>query len=51
MDTSVLLKKGNKIIKGSRGWVGLRRKRRGGRKKEGKNQLWEEMGEMYRSGY
>ena len=28
MDTSVLLRRGNKIIKGSKGWEGLGRKRR-----------------------
>jgi hypothetical protein len=43
-----LLRIGNKIIKGSRGWEGLGRKRRGGAEKEGKNQLWEELEEMYR---
>ena len=48
VDASVLLRRGNKIIKGSRGWEGLGRKRRGGGGKEGKNQVWEEMEEMYR---
>ena len=48
VDASVLLRRGNKIIKGRRGWVGLGRKRRGGREKEVKNQVWEEMEEMYR---
>ena len=48
VDASVLLRRGNKIIKGSRGWEGLGRKRRGGREKEVKNQVWEEMEEMYR---
>ena len=48
MDASVLLRRGNNIIKGSRGWEGLGRKRRGGGEKEGKNQVWEEMEEMYR---
>ena len=33
MDASVLLRRGNKIIKGSRGWEGLGRKRRGGGEK------------------
>ena len=42
-----MLRKGSKIIKGSRRWEGLGRKRRGGGGK-GKNQLWEEMEEMYR---
>ena len=48
VDASVLLRRGNKIIKGSRGWEGLGRKRRGGGEKEEKNQVWEEMEEMYR---
>ena len=48
VDASVLLRRGNKIIKGSRGWEGLGRKRRGGGEKRGKNQVWEEMEEMYR---
>ena len=48
VDASVLLRRGNKIIKGSRGWEGLGRKRRGGGEKEGQNQVWEEMEEMYR---
>jgi hypothetical protein len=43
VDASVLLRRGNKIMEGSRGWEGLGRKRRGGRGKEGKNQVWEEM--------
>jgi hypothetical protein len=35
VDSSVLLRRGNKIIKGSRGWEGLGRKRsRGGEKEE-----------------
>jgi hypothetical protein len=33
------LRRGNKIVKGSREWEGLGRKRRGGRDKEGKNQV------------
>jgi hypothetical protein len=48
VDALVLLRRGNKIIKGSRGWERLGRKRRGGGEKEGKNQVWEEMDEMYR---
>ena len=48
VDASVLLRRGNKIIKGSRGWEGLGRKRGGGGEKEGQNQVWEEMEEMYR---
>jgi hypothetical protein len=39
VDVSVLLRRGNKIIKGSRGWEGLGRKRRGGGEKRGKNQV------------
>jgi hypothetical protein len=42
-DASVLLKRGNKIIKGIKGWEGLGRKRRGG----GENEIWR-MEEMYR---
>ena len=33
VDASVLLRRGNKIIKGSRGWVRLGRKGSGGREK------------------
>jgi hypothetical protein len=36
MDTSVLCSMGNKIIKESRGWEGLGKKRRG---EEGQNQV------------
>jgi hypothetical protein len=36
VDASVLLRRSNKIIKGSRGWEGLERKRRGGEKKKGR---------------
>ena len=36
VDVSVLLRRGNKIIKRSRGWEGLGRKRRGGGKKRGR---------------
>ena len=35
VDASVLLRRGNKIIKGSRGWERLGRKRRGGGEEEG----------------
>ena len=35
VDASVLLRRKNKIIKGSRGWEGLGRKRGGAREKEG----------------
>ena len=45
--TLVLLRRGNKIIKGIRGWEGLGRKRRR-REKKGKNHVWEVMEEMYR---
>jgi hypothetical protein len=46
VDASVLLRRGNKIVKGSRRWEGLERKRRGGGEKEEQNQVWEEMEEM-----
>jgi hypothetical protein len=36
VDASVLLRKGNKIIMGSRGWEGLGRKRGGGDGKNGR---------------
>ena len=45
VDASVLLKRGNKITKRSRGWVGLGKNRKVGEEKEGKNQVWEEMEE------
>ena len=48
VDASVLLRRGNKIIKGSRGWEGLGRKRGVEGEKEGQNQVWEEMEEVYR---
>jgi hypothetical protein len=48
VDASVLLTRGNKIIKGSRGWEGLGRKREGGGEKEGQNQVWEEIEEMHK---
>jgi hypothetical protein len=44
VDVSVLLRKGNNIIKGNRGWEGLGRRRGGAGEKEGKNQVWEETG-------
>jgi hypothetical protein len=44
VDASVLLRRGNNIIKASRG-LGRKRGRGGG--KEGQNQVWEEM-EMFR---
>jgi hypothetical protein len=37
VDVSILLRRGNNIIKGSRGWEGLGRKRGGGVEKEGQN--------------
>jgi hypothetical protein len=46
VDASVLLRIGNKIIKGSRGWKGLGSKRRGAEEREGKNQVWKEIEEM-----
>jgi hypothetical protein len=36
MDASVLLRRGNKIIKRGRGWEGLGRKRRRGGEKRGR---------------
>jgi hypothetical protein len=47
VDASVLLRKGSKIITGG---GGLGRKRRGVEGKGGQDQVWEGMGEMYRSG-
>jgi hypothetical protein len=48
VDASVLLRRRNNIIKGIRGWEELGRKRRGEGEKEGQNQVWEEIEEMYR---
>jgi hypothetical protein len=48
VDASDLLRRGNNLIKGSKGWEGLGRKRVGKEGKERKNQGWEEMEEMYR---
>jgi hypothetical protein len=42
VDASVLCRRVNKIIKGSRDWERLGKRRRGGGK-EGKNQVYEEM--------
>jgi hypothetical protein len=39
---------GDNIIKGSRGWEELGRKRGEGGEKEEQNQVWKEMEEMYR---
>jgi hypothetical protein len=47
VDASVLLRRGNKIVMGDRGWEGLGRKKGGGGER-GQNQVWEETGEMYR---
>jgi hypothetical protein len=46
VDTSVLLRRGNNIIKGSRGWVAFGKKREGRGEKEGQNQVRKEMEEM-----
>jgi hypothetical protein len=48
VDASVLLRRGNNTIKGSRGWERLGRKNGEGGEKEGHSQVWEEMEEMYR---
>jgi len=51
MSTSALLRSGNKIIMGVKGWGVFGRKREGG-EENGQGQMWEEKGEMYRgSGY
>ena len=47
MDSLVLVRRGNKIIKGSQGWKVLGRNR-GGRGEMGKLQIWEEIEEMYK---
>jgi hypothetical protein len=43
-----LLRSGSHIIKGSRAWEGLGRKREAEGKGGGQNQVWEEMEELYR---
>jgi hypothetical protein len=43
MYTLVLFRRGNNIIKGSRHWEGLRRKRIGGGEKKEQNKVWEQM--------
>ena len=48
VDASVLLRRVNKMIKRSRGWEGLGRKRSVGGEKEEQNQVWEDMEEIYR---
>jgi hypothetical protein len=48
VNASVLLRGGNKIITRGRGWTGLGMKRVGNRKNRRQNQVWEEMGEVYR---
>jgi hypothetical protein len=40
VDVSVQLRRGNKIIIGSRGWKGLRRKREGGEEKRDRIRCW-----------
>jgi hypothetical protein len=48
VDASDLLRRRNKIVTGGRGWKELGRKT-GGREEKGKqDQVWEEMGEIYR---
>jgi hypothetical protein len=47
VDVSVLFRRGNNIIKGSRLWRDLEG-REVGKEKKGKMQVWEEMEEMYR---
>jgi hypothetical protein len=49
MDASVLLRRRNKIIKWSRGWEGLGRKRRLGGVKDRQNWVSREMKEMFRA--
>jgi hypothetical protein len=46
VDVSVLFRRGNNIIKGSRGWEGLGRKPGGGGKK-GTEEIWEEYGRRW----
>jgi hypothetical protein len=52
MDASVLLRRGNKIIIGHRGWEGCGRdvggRGDGERKKGSQDQVWKETVEMYR---
>jgi hypothetical protein len=48
VDASVLLRRGNSIIKRSREWEGFGRNRGGGGGKQGQNLVWEEMEQMYR---
>jgi hypothetical protein len=48
VDASVLLRRGKNIIKGSRGWEGLWRKKGGRGGKEGQNQVWDQMEEIYK---
>ena len=50
VDASVLLRRGNKIITGGRGWEGLRRNGAGRGKRGGQDQVWEETGDMNREG-
>jgi hypothetical protein len=46
VDASILLRRENKIIMRGRGWEGLRSNRGGGRGKVGRDQVWEEIGEI-----
>jgi hypothetical protein len=48
VNTSVLLRRRNKIIKGNRKWEGFGRKKGRGGEKEVQNQVWEETEKMYR---
>ena len=48
VDALVLITRGNKIIKGSRGWEGLRRKRRGERKIQEESGMGEDGGDVQR---
>ena len=48
VDALVLLRRGNNIIKRSRGWEGHGRKRGGGVDKEGQSMVWEEVEEIYK---
>ena len=48
VDASVLLRRGNKIIKGSRGWEGLWRKRREGGEKGAESGMGGDGGDVQR---
>jgi hypothetical protein len=50
VDASILIRKGNKIITGCRGWEGIGRDREGGGKKGvGPDQVWGEIGKKMRA--